>query len=163
MAVMAAPPIVATTNGPKPRTRNRKIMYWPVEIVWMCIWAHRLSNLVCSCTSNHLPLQILPFCRHPLHTSFPNDDFAGATWCNDEFGMEAAEPTAPMPTGMLFLALPGRHRQLSSSTLPYAFLGMTLPTTTSQCPLMCCDLNGWRQPPWCPTLSAATPTSHPAC
>jgi hypothetical protein len=40
---------------------------------------------------------------------------------NDPIGVGAADPTAPMLTGMLFLTSWGRHRRLAG-TLPYVFL-----------------------------------------
>jgi hypothetical protein len=51
---------------------------------------------------NHLlPLFFLLFCRRHHHASFPNDVAARMTQHNNQFGVEATMPTAPMPTMML--------------------------------------------------------------
>ena len=71
---------------------------------------------------------------------------------NNQFGIEAAEPTAPMPEGMLIVSL-----------LPYEFLRRTQLTTTPQRPSTRRDLNGRRRPPWCPTPDADAHNGHPVC
>ena len=81
---------------------------------------------------------------------------------NDPFGVEAAEPTAPMPTGMLFLTSLGRHHRLSG-IIPYLFLRRAQPTTTLQRPSTRRDLNDQHRSPWCPTPGAAAQNSHPVC
>ena len=87
---------------------------------------------VASCRNRHLPLLFIPFCRRRHHTSFLHDVPVQTMRLNDQFGMEAAEPTtALIPTGMLFLTSLGRHHQLSG-ILPYDFICRTQPTTTPQ-------------------------------
>jgi hypothetical protein len=44
-----------------------------------------------------------PFLPLPLPASFPNDVAVWATWHNSHIGVEAAAPTAQMPTRMLLV------------------------------------------------------------
>jgi hypothetical protein len=96
------------------------------------------------------------------HISFPHDVPSRTMRHNVQFGIEAAEPMAPMLAGMLFLTLSGMHCRLSG-TLPYIFLHRTQLTTTPQRPSTRHDLNGQWQPPWCPTPSTARHKGYPAC
>jgi hypothetical protein len=122
-----------------------------------------LINIDRACCRNHLLLLFfLLFCRHRHHASFPHDVPSWTTQHNDRFGVEAAEPTAPMPEGMLIITLPGRHRQLPG-TLPYIFLRRAQLTRTPQRPSTRPDLNGRQQPPWCPTSNADAHNGHPVC
>ena len=59
-----------------------------------------------------------------------------STTHNDRFDNKAAEPTAPMRTGTLFLTSSG------GKLPPYVFPRRTQPTRAPQYPLMHCDLNG---------------------
>jgi len=97
---------------------------------------------------------------HRRHASCRHDVLNWRMLRSDRFGVEAAETTAPMPTGMLFLTLLGRHHKLSG-ILPYVFLRRTQPTTTSQRPSTRCDVNRRQRPPWSPTPCAAAYNSHP--
>ncbi len=93
------------------------------------------------------------FCCHLRHSSFPHNVPSRTTQHNNQFGVEAAEPTALMLEGMLIVTLLGRHRRLPG-TLPYIFLRRAQLTTTPQRPLTRCDLDGRQRPPWCPTPDA---------
>ena len=57
-------------------------------------------------------------------------------------------------------ALPQLIGEISplSGVLPYVFLHRAQPTS---CHKNRCDLNGWRQPPWCPNPDASVYNSHP--
>jgi hypothetical protein len=81
---------------------------------------------------------------------------------NNQFGVEAAKPTSPMPAGMLIVILSGRHCRLPG-TLPYIFLRRAQLTTTPQRPSMHRDLKGRQQPPWCPTPDANAHNGQPVC
>jgi len=94
------------------------------------------------------------------HTSCRYDVSNQRSRRSDQFGMEAAETTAPMPTGMLFLTSLGRHRRLPG-TLPYLFLRRTQPTTTPQSPSTRRDVKCQQRPSWCPTPGAAAYNSRP--
>ncbi len=62
-----------------------------------------------ACCRNRLPpLFFLLFCRHRHHASFPHDAPSRTTQHNNQFDEEAAEPTAPMPEGMLIVTLSGK-------------------------------------------------------
>ena len=68
-----------------------------------------------------LPLSPLLW-HHRHHASFPHHTPTQRKWHhNVSIGVGAADPTAPMLTGMLFLTSWGRHRRLAG-TLPYVFL-----------------------------------------
>ncbi len=102
------------------------------------------------CRNTRLLVVFLLFCHCCCHTSFLNDVAAWRTRHNGQFGVEAASPTAPMPTSMLIVtSLEGYCR--SPGTKPYVFLRRSQPTTNPQPPSTWRDLNGWQQPPWCPT------------
>jgi hypothetical protein len=112
------------------------------------------------CRNCLLPLFFLLFRRHRRHASFPHDVPSRTTQHNDRFGEEAAEPTAPMPEGMLIATLSGKHRRLRGM-LPYILLRRTQLTTTPPCPSTRRDLIGRQQPPWCPTPDTNTHKGHP--
>ncbi len=62
-----------------------------------------------ACCRNHLlPFFFLLFGRHCHHTYFPHDAPSRTTQHYNRFGKEAAEPTAPMPEGMLIITLSGK-------------------------------------------------------
>jgi hypothetical protein len=109
-----------------------------------------MCKLTC-CRNRLTPLFFLLFCRRYHHASFPNDVAARMTRLNNQFGMEAAASTAPMPTMMLIVTLSEGYCQLPG-TKPYIFLGRTQPTTNPQHPSTHHDLNGRLRPPWCLTL-----------
>ena len=104
--------------------------------------------IIDQCTSSHavyclrLPLFHL-LLHHHYHVSFPHDMPSRTTRHNDPFGVEAAEPTASIPMGMLFLTSLGRHHQFAG-TLPYVLQSSAQPTRTPQRPLTRRDLNGPR-------------------
>jgi hypothetical protein len=123
----------------------------------------RGTNLpVACCRNHHLLFLFLLFCRHRRHASFPHNVPSWMMQHNDQFSVEAAEPMAPMPAGMLIITLSGRHRQLIG-TLPDIFLRRTQLTTTPQCLSTHRDLNGQQRPPWCPTPNANAHNDHPVC
>jgi hypothetical protein len=76
--------------------------------------------------------------------------------------MEAAAPTAPMPTVMLIVTSSEGYHQMPG-TKPYVFLRRTQPTTNPQLPSMHHDLNGRLRPPWCLTPGNDAYNSHPEC
>jgi len=116
-----------------------------------------------ACWRNSLLLPLFRLIWHHRHNaSLPHGVPAWQTRHNNLFGVEAAQPMAPMLRGMLFLTSLGRHRQLSG-ILPYVFLRRTQPTTIPQRPSTRLDLNGQQRSPWCPTPVAATHNSHPVC
>lgn len=81
------------------------------------------------CRNHPLLLLFLPVCCPRHCTSCLHDVPARMMRKNKRFGVEAAKPTAPMPTEMLFLTtLSGRHHQLPG-TLPYIFLRRTQTTS----------------------------------
>jgi hypothetical protein len=104
----------------------------------------------------------LLFFRHHRHASFTHNVPSWTTQHNDQFGIEAAKPMAPMPAGMLIVTLMGRHHRLPG-TLPYIFLRRKHLTTNPQRPSIHCDLNGRQWPPWCPTPDANAHNGHPVC
>ncbi len=55
------------------------------------------------CRNRLLPLFFLLFRHHHHHAFFPHNAPSRTTQHNNRFGKEAAEPTAPMPEGMLIL------------------------------------------------------------
>jgi hypothetical protein len=120
-----------------------------------------MCKLTC-CRICLLPLFFLLFSRHLRHASFPHNVPSRTTQHNNQFGVEAAELTAPMPEGMLIITLLGRHCRLPG-TLPYIFLRRTQLTTTLQRPSTHLDLNGQQWPPWCPTPDADAHNGHPVC
>ena len=66
-------------------------------------------DIDCACCRNRLlPLFFLLFRRHRRHLSFPHDVPEWMTRRDDRIGLEAAEPTAPMPEGMLIVTLSGK-------------------------------------------------------
>jgi hypothetical protein len=114
------------------------------------------------CRNPLLPLFFLLFCRHHRHASFSHNVPSRMTQHNDQFGVEAAKPTAPMLEGMLIITLSGKHRQLRGM-LPYIFLRRTQLTTTPQRPSTRRDLIGRQRLPWCPTPDADAHNGHPVC
>jgi hypothetical protein len=76
--------------------------------------------------------------------------------------MEAATPTAPMPTMMLIIISSEGYRQLPG-TKPYVFLHRTKPTANPQRPSTRCDLNGQLRLPWCLNPGADAYNSCPEC
>jgi hypothetical protein len=120
-----------------------------------------IVNQYCACCRNRLlPLFFLLFCRHCRHASFPHDVPSRITQDNDQFGKEAAEPTAPMVEGLLIVTLSGKHCQLCGM-LPYIFLRRTQLTTTPQFLSTHCDLISRQRPPWFPTPNANAHNGHP--
>ena len=114
------------------------------------------------CRNHPLLLLILPVCCRRHCTSFLHDVPAQMMQKNKWFGVEAAKPTAPMPTEMLFITtLSGRHHQLPG-TLPYIFLRRTQTTSNPQCQSTTTRhvLNKGRQWPWCPTPGATANNGH---
>ena len=99
---------------------------------WINGYCHDRSmcKFLC-CRNRHLPLPLLflPILPPPrCHTSFLHDVPARTTQHNGGFGMEATGQTAPILTGMIFLATSVRHHRLSG-TLPYVLLlGRAQPT-----------------------------------
>jgi hypothetical protein len=81
---------------------------------------------------------------------------------DNQFGVEAAKPMAPMPAGMLIVTLSGRYCRLPGA-LPYIFLCRTQLTTTPQRPSTCPDLNGQQHLSWCPTPDANAHNGRPVC
>jgi hypothetical protein len=68
-----------------------------------------LINIDFTCCRNCLLLLFfLLFRRHRHHASFPHDVPSRTTQHNNRFGKEAAQPTAPMPEGMLIVTLSGK-------------------------------------------------------
>ncbi len=120
-----------------------------------------MCKLTC-CRNCLLPLFLLLFCRHRHHASFPNDVAAQTTRHNNQFGMEAATPTAPMPMMMLIVTSSEGYCQ-TPGTKPYIFLRRTQPTTNPQRPSTRCDLNGRLGPPWCLTPGDDSYNSHSDC
>jgi hypothetical protein len=116
-----------------------------------------------TCCRNHLlPLFFLLFCRRHHHASFPNEVAAWTMQHNNQFGMEAAAPTALMPRMMLIVtSSEGYHR--SPGTKHYIFLRRTQHTTNTQRPSTHHDLNGQLRPPWCLTPGADAYNSCPEC
>jgi hypothetical protein len=122
-----------------------------------------LIDINYACSRNRLlRLFFLLFRRHRRHASFPHDVPSRTTQHNDRFGEEAAKPTAPMPEGMLFVTLSGKHCRLRGM-LPCIFIRRTQLTTTPQRPSTGRDLIGRQRPPWCPTLDAYAHNGHPVC
>jgi hypothetical protein len=116
-----------------------------------------------TCCRNHLlPLFFLLFCHHRHHASFPNYVAAWTTQHNNQFGVEAATPTAPISTMMLIVTSSEGYCQLPG-TKPYVFLRRTQPTTNPQRWSTCRDLNGRLRPPWCLTPGADAYNSCPEC
>ncbi len=64
-------------------------------------------NRAC-CRNRLLPLFFLLFHRHQHHASFPHDVPSWTMQHNNQFGEEAAEPSAPMPEGMLIVIFSGK-------------------------------------------------------
>jgi hypothetical protein len=120
-----------------------------------------MCKLTC-CRNRLLPLFLLLFCRRHRHASFPNDVAARTTRHNNQFGVEAAAPTAPMPTMMLILTLSEGYCRMPG-TKPYVFLRRTQPTTNSQWPSTRRDLNGRLRPPWFLTPGNDAYNSCPEC
>ncbi len=60
------------------------------------------------CKNRLLPLFFLLFCCHRHYAPFPHDVPSWTTQHNNQFGKEAAKPTAPMPEGMLIVTLSGK-------------------------------------------------------
>jgi hypothetical protein len=108
-----------------------------------------MCKLTC-CRNRLLPLFFFLFCRCRHHTSSPNDVAAQTAQHNNQFGVEAAAPTTPMPTMMLIVTSSEGYRR-SPGTKLYVFLRRTQPTTNPQRPSMRRDLNGLLRPPWCLT------------
>ncbi len=68
-----------------------------------------LIDIDCACCRNRLLLLFfLLFCLHCHHASFTHDVPSRMMQHNNQFGEEAAEPTAPMPEGMLIVTLSGK-------------------------------------------------------
>jgi hypothetical protein len=116
-----------------------------------------------TCFRNRLlPLFFLLFCYHHHHTSFPTDVAARTTRHNNQFGVEASAPTAPMPMMMLIVTSSEWYRQMPG-TKPYIFLRSTQPTTNPQCPSTRHDLNGQLRPSWCLTPGNDAYNRRPEC
>jgi hypothetical protein len=116
-----------------------------------------------TCCRNHLlPLFLILFCHRCHHALFPNDVAARTTQHNNQFGVEAAAPTASMPTMMLIVTLSEGYCQLPG-TKPYVFSRRTQPTTNPQCPSTCRDLNGRLRPQFCLTPGNDAYNSRPEC
>ncbi len=120
-----------------------------------------MCKLTC-CRNCLLPLFLLLFCRRRHHASFLNDVAARTMQHNNQFGVEAATPMAPMPTMMLIVTSSEGYRQMPD-TKPYVFLRRTQPTTNPQHPSMRRDLNGRLRPPWCLTPGNDAYNSCPEC
>ncbi len=120
-----------------------------------------MCKLTC-CRNCLLLLFLLLFRRRRHHTSFPNDVAARTAQHNNQFGMEAAAPTAPMLTMMLIVTLSEGYCQ-TPGTKPYVFLRRTQPTTNPQCLLTRRDLNGRLRPPLCLTPGDDAYNSRPEC
>jgi hypothetical protein len=60
------------------------------------------------CRNRLLLLFFLLFCCHRHKASFPHDVPFRMTQHKNQFGKEAAKPTAPMPEGMLIVTLSGK-------------------------------------------------------
>ncbi len=108
-----------------------------------------------TCCRNHLfPLFFLWFSRRCRHASFPNEVAARTTRHNNQFGVEAAVPTALMPTMMLIVA----HHHLVRRVSPIAWyksLGIPTYNTIHNQPTTSVDAS-W--PKW-PAAAAMMP--HP--
>jgi hypothetical protein len=120
-----------------------------------------MCKLTC-CRNRLLPLFLLLFHRRRHHASFPNDVAARTMRHNNQFGMEAATPTAPMLTMMLIVTLSEGYRR-TPGTKPHVFLHRTQPTTNPQRPSTRRDLNGRLRPPWCLTPGDDAYNSCPEC
>ncbi len=120
-----------------------------------------MYKLTC-CRNCLLLLFLVLFCCCRHHSSFPNDVAARTTQHNNQFGVEAAAPTAPMPTMMLIITSSEGYRWLPG-TKPYVFLRRTQPTTNPQRPSTHCDLNGQSRLPWCLTPGDDAYNSCPEC
>jgi hypothetical protein len=120
-----------------------------------------MCKLTC-CRNCLLPLFLLLFRRRRHHASFPNDVAARMTRHNNQFGVEAATPTAPMPRMMLIVTSSEGYRQMPG-TKPYIFLRRTQPTTNPQRLLMRRDPNGRLRLPWCLTPGNDAYNSRPEC
>ncbi len=116
-----------------------------------------------TCWKNRLlPLFLLLFCHRHHHASFPNDVAARATQHNNQFGVEAATPMAPMPMIMLIVTSSEGYCR-TPETKPYVFLHRTQPTTNPQRPSTRRDLNGRLRPPWCLITGDDAYNSCPEC
>ncbi len=112
------------------------------------------------CRKSCLIVLFLLFCHRRRHASFPNDVASQILQHNNHFDVEAATPTAPMPTRMLIAASLEGYCWLPD-TKSYVFLIRSQPTTNPQCLSTHCDLNGQQWLPWCPTPSTNPDNSHP--
>jgi hypothetical protein len=121
-----------------------------------------MCKLTC-CRNCLLPLFLLLFHRRCNHSSLPNDVAARTTRHNNQFSVEAAAPTAPMPTMMLIVTLSEGYPRTPAGTKPYVFLCRTQPTTNQQRPLTRRDLNGRLRPPWCLIPGNGAHNSCPEC
>ncbi len=124
----------------------------------------RLMCKITCCRNRLLPLFFLLFCRRLHHASFPNDVAALTTRQNNQFGMEAAAPTAPMPMMMLMVTLSEGYHRLPGTKPCYVFLCRTQePTTNPQRPSTHRNLNGQLRPPWYLTPGNDAYNSRPEC
>jgi hypothetical protein len=114
------------------------------------------------CKKTCLLVLFLLFYHRHRHASFHSYDAARTMWHNDQFGMEAAAPMAPMLTRMLIVTLLEGYCQCPG-TKPYVFLSRSEPTTNPQRPSTRHDLNGGQRLPWCLTPSVDADNSHPEC
>ena len=64
---------------------------------------YQLMHEVPLCRKTCLLILFLLFCHCRRHASFPKSVAAWTTWHNDQFGMEAAKPTALMLMWMLIV------------------------------------------------------------
>ena len=106
---------------------------WRVEIPSIDVRIHQLEE-------SSPPAPLPPVSPPPLPPIFPRYVPARTTRHNDRFGVEAAEPTAPMPTGTLFLS-PHLVGNRLSGTLRYVFLRRSQPLRAPQRPSTRRDLN----------------------
>jgi hypothetical protein len=96
-----------------------------------------------------LPFRLLHL--HCRHTSYHHDVPNRRMQRSNQFSVEAAKTTDQKPATMVGGCVFTLANLPSKNTL----------TTTQQRLLTRRDLNGQQQPPWCPTLGAATYNSHP--
>ncbi len=109
--------------------------------------------MFCMATNLHFLFLFILFHCHHCHASHPHNISFWTTQHNDQFGIEATEPTAPMPVRMLIVTLSGRHRRLPGYPT-YSYTGHN-----SQQPHNVCHTL-W--PKW-PTAAIMVPHSQRRC